>query len=115
MRCRHRLIKLPAFQRTEFTMASDTALVTIAVAALLVTVAGGADAEVFSKKALQLESGVHMLRGSELVFPAQTPTQIDYTFAQFLGTVGLRTKSMKCMISHLSCMRELVKCRSCAY
>jgi hypothetical protein len=77
-------------------MASDTALVTIAVVALLVTVAGGADAEVFSKKALQSESGVHMLRGSELVFPAQTPTQIDYNnFARFLGTVGLRTKAMK--------------------
>lgn len=87
MRFRHRLIKLPAFQPTDFTMASDTALVTIAVAALLVTVSGGADAE-----ALQLESGVHMVRGSELAFPAQTPTQIDYTFAQFLGGYGERRR-----------------------
>ncbi|KAG0604717.1 hypothetical protein M758_9G002900 [Ceratodon purpureus] len=78
-------------------MASDSAMsrtalvTTVMVAFLVMLVHGSSDAEVFasSEKALHFEGGgvvpgLHMLRGPELVFPAQT-SRIDYDFEQFLG------------------------------
>ena len=93
-------------------MASDSAMsrtalvTTVMVAFLVMLVHGSSDAEVFasSEKALHFEGGgvvpgLHMLRGPELVFPAQT-SRIDYDFEQFLGTDNFLTFNRKVLASY---------------